>query len=299
MGHEVVGVFDGGTVWPEGYATQFAEEHAIGRVYNDLAEMAQDVDVATIHSCNWEIHLSRAEPFVDAGKGVLIDKPLVGNCADAARLLRWETEGKRVWGGSSLRWSQEIVELHASLAEAGDHVHTAFAGCAVDDFNYGIHAYGLLSAIMGPGATKVRFLGTARQNHIQVDWADGKMGLLAVGAQSGYLPFYATVVSDGGVKHTEIDATRVYRALLERSLPYLGGATSSAPMCMRDLLEPELMALAALRSRQQDGLTICLDELDPAGPSYDGSVFADSYATMRRSGTENFVVYRDSRVGGK
>ncbi len=49
MGHEVAGVYDGGAVWLAGYAEAFARERGIPRVFDDLAEMAQAVDVAIIH----------------------------------------------------------------------------------------------------------------------------------------------------------------------------------------------------------------------------------------------------------
>ena len=64
---EVVGVYDAGAVWPEGYALEFANQHGIPRVFQCLAEMAQAVDVAIIHSCNWDLHVERARPFVEAG----------------------------------------------------------------------------------------------------------------------------------------------------------------------------------------------------------------------------------------
>ncbi len=297
QGHEVIGVFESGTVWPAGYAEAFAREHAIPRVFSDLDAMAQAVDVAIIHTCNWDLHLARCEPFLRAGKGVLIDKPLIGNLRDAQTLLDWAARGARVCGGSSLRWASEIHDFLAEPEAERGRIHTVFAGCAVDDFNYGIHAYAMLSGLLGAGATSVRYLGQSRQREIRVTWSEGRTGLLLVGAQPGYLPFYATVVTDRSVRYLEIDASRVYRALLERALPYLGGETDVPPLPLRELLEPELIALAARLSRHAHGAEIALADLAFGTPGYDGARFAAEYRRMRLSGTETFKVYSDSQAG--
>src|SRR5690554_1529726 len=87
LGHDVIGVYDGGTVYPDGFAKQFAAERGIENVFSSLEEMAEAVDVAIIHSCNWDLHIDRALPFVSAGKGLLIDKPLAGKPYDLHKLL--------------------------------------------------------------------------------------------------------------------------------------------------------------------------------------------------------------------
>ncbi|MCB0128574.1 MAG: hypothetical protein KDE58_40190, partial [Caldilineaceae bacterium] len=75
LGHSVVGVWDGGAVHPPGYADQFAATHGIRHVFEDLGAMVDAVDCAIIHSCDWDTHIAKAQPFVEAGKALLIDKP--------------------------------------------------------------------------------------------------------------------------------------------------------------------------------------------------------------------------------
>jgi hypothetical protein len=291
LSHQVVGVYDGGTVWQSGYAVRFAQEHNIPQVFDDLGAMANAVDVAIIHSCNWGLHTQRAEPFLRAGKGVMLDKPLVGNLRDAHQLLDWSAQGQRVFGGSSLRWTKEVAEYLAQPIEERGQVHTVLVGCAVDDFNYGIHAYALLHSIMGSGAERVRYLGTATQKLIQVTWRDNRIGMLSIGAQPGYLPLYATIVSDQTVRYVEPDVPQAYRRLLETTLPYLGGIVAQAPLSMRDLLEPELIALAAKNSWMHDGAPVLLSDLSLDDEGYDGAAFACEYRQMKQTGTENFRVY--------
>lgn len=146
MGHEVVGVYDGGTVYPSGYAEQFALEHTIAYVFTSLKAMAADVDLAIIHSCNWDLHIERARPFVLAGKALLFDKPMAGNLRDLQQIVEWSKSGVRMTGGSALRFCYEAQAWRESHDAKLDWVY-AYAGCAVDEFNYGIHAYSLLRAV--------------------------------------------------------------------------------------------------------------------------------------------------------
>src|ERR1041385_4449272 len=82
LGHEVVGVWDGGAVHPSEYVDKFCADKEIPRRYDTLEAMAGDVDLAIVHACNWDTHVEKARPFVEAGKAVLIDKPLAGNMRD-------------------------------------------------------------------------------------------------------------------------------------------------------------------------------------------------------------------------
>jgi hypothetical protein len=107
------------------------------------------------------------------------------------------------------------------------------------------------------------------------------MGLLAVGAQPAWIPFYATIVSERVCRQIQVDSGRLYRALLERALPYLSGQTDRPPVPMRELIEPELAAIAALKSWSSgDGLAL-LEELEKDSPSYDGAAFAREYRKAR------------------
>jgi hypothetical protein len=275
LGHQVVAVFDGGTVHEEGYASQFAEKHEIKVVCETLEEMAQIVDIAIIHSVNWDLHVERARPFVKAGKAVLIDKPMAGNMRDIRQLLEWERSGVRMTGGSSLSVCEEVKEWHREH-DPNDKIVTVLAGCSVDDFNYGIHAFYLLQAIMGPGIESVRSTGVHLQHQIELIWQDGRKGFLSVGATQGYLPFYATIVTEHTVKHLQVDNSRLYRSFLEASLPYLAG--DAEPFAaISQLLEVELAALAVRRSFLSGGQRVALKQLSDDDQGYEGAAFAAQY----------------------
>ena len=61
--------------------------------------------------------------------------------------------------------------------------------------------------------------------------------VLVVG-DAAWIPFYATMVSLKGATHLVPQVDKVYRALLERTLPYLAGETAEPPLPADVLIEP-------------------------------------------------------------
>ena len=280
LGHEVVGIWDGGAVHPRSYVEKFAQDHEVPKVYEKIEEMVGEVDCAVVHGCDWDSHIEKARPFVEAGKGVLLDKPMVGTMQDIQQLLDWAAAGKRVSGGSSLRFAVEVKAYLDESADERGEVHTAFAGCGTDEFNYGIHAYALLSGLMGPGIRSVRYLGASAQKQLQVTWKDGRIGYLCIG-EGAWLPFHITAVTDKQVRQITCDNSKLYRSLLENVLPYLVGEQEEPPLSMAELVEPELCALAARQSWQQGGTEVFLSDLQLDDSGYDGAVFAVGYRRQR------------------
>ncbi|MBV7333346.1 Gfo/Idh/MocA family oxidoreductase [Chloroflexi bacterium TSY] len=277
LGHDVVGVWDGGSVHPAGYADRFADEHQISHTFATLEEMVGAVDCAILHSCDWDTHIAKARPFVEAGKSVLIDKPLAGNLRDLQQIRRWVEAGARISGGSSLRFCRETQAWLARPVTERGTPHTVFCGCAVDEFNYGIHAYSMLSGILGGGVASVQHLSQSVQRRIAIKWPDGCSGLLVIGTAAKWMPFYATIVTEQGVTHYQADTTQLYQAQLEAILPYLAKETDEPPLSLEAWLEPELCALAARHSWLHEDCEVTLDDLPDDDPGYDGALFAEGY----------------------
>lgn len=284
MGHEVVAIWDGGSVHPVGHAQQFADRFGIPRVFERMEDMVEHVDCAIIHGCDWDLHIDKARPFVEAGKSVLIDKPLAGNVRDLEQLREWARQGAKITGGSSLRFCYESQRWLAQPVGERGTPHTVLAGCAVDEFNYGIHAYSLLAGLMGSGATSVRHLGEHVQRRVQVNWPDGRMGLVVVGKAEAWVPFYASIATEKLAAQFVTDNSLLYRALLEAVLPYLAGEKDDPPVPMDELVEAELCAIAARQSWMNGDVEVMLADLPQDAPGYDGAAFATGYRAMRYPG---------------
>jgi len=278
---EVVAAWDSGETRPAGFAKEFCKKMSIAKAVDKMEDLLDLVDGVIVHTTNWDKHVEQARPFVEAGKSVLIDKPMAGNMQDINQLLDWAKQKKRVTGGSSLRFAYEVQEfLKEPVAERGE-VHTAFAGCGVDDFNYGIHAYALICGLMGVGVKSVQYMVSTRQKHIRINWKNGTAGIICVGTVDAWLPFYATAVTTKKVVSITTDNSRIYRSLLEAELPYLTGKVENPPIAMNDLVEPELAALAAKSSWLNGGGEVFLSDLGLKSPSYDGKEFAIEYRRAR------------------
>lgn len=280
LGHEVVAVWDGGSVHPAGYVSDFARKHAIERVCRSLEEMIPLVDLAIIHGVDWDTHLDKALPFVQAGKAVLIDKPFAGNLINLQTVESWLARGGRVAGGSSLWFAEEVQEYHRTR-DVDDPPQTVFCGCGVDEFNYGIHGYTLACALMGSGALSVRHLGQEGQRRVLVRYPGGRTAILAVGAAKQWLPYYATAITRKGVWTRILDHNRLYRSFLTAVLPYLSGEVAQPPVLPRDLLQPERIALAAQLSWRDHDREVPLDDTDLLRARYDGAAFARQYRAAR------------------
>ena len=281
---EVVAAWDSGETRPEGYAKQFCKERGIPSAVDRLEDMVDMVDGAIVHTTNWDRHLDQARPFVDADKSVLIDKPIVGNLKDANEVLDWAKQGKRVTGGSSLRFSKPVAEFLALPVEERGNIHTAYAATGVDEYNYGIHAYAIVSGLMGVGIRSAQYIGFSGQKNIKLTWKDGRIGLLTIG-RNAWLPFRITVVTDTRTEHIDgSSGESPYRALLQATLPYMTGAVDAPPFPTAEQLEPELAALAARMSWMNHGREVFLDDLTLDDPGYDGTQFALEYRRARIGG---------------
>ena len=279
---EVVAAWDSGETRPAGFAAEFCAQHGIPHAVENMTDMLPLVDGVIVHTTNWDRHVEQARPFVEAGKSVLIDKPLAGNLRDLNTILDWMKSGRRVCGGSSLRFCKGALDFVAEPEAERGRILTAYTTSGVDEFNYGIHAYAQVCAVMGPGARSARFLGSCgRQKNILLEWNHGGVAIITIGRSAAWLPFMLTIVTDRKVVQIPHDNVNLYRSMLAAQLPYLTGQTDVPPLPCSMIAEPELLALAARKSWLTGGNTVFLDDLRTDDPGYDGTEFAVEYRRAR------------------
>ena len=281
MGHDVCALHDGGAVHSPDYVHQFAQQHNIARVCEHLDEMADVVDCAVLLGVNWNRRLDQVRPFIEAEKSVLIDKPVAGNPADLRQLSAWIDGGKRISGGSSLRFCNETRNWLAQSVEERGTPHTVLCGCGNDAFFYGIHAAAMLHGIMGSCVSSVRHLGNypgapRAQRRIQINWPDGRTGVLVIGQTESWMNFFTCIITEKSATQFRTDAGKLYRALFESTLPFLSGEMDVPPLCGAEFIEPELCLLAARYSWMNGDCEVPLADLtDDAG--YDSREFLATY----------------------
>ena len=276
---EVVAAWDSGETRPEGFAKTFAKDFNIPYTPETLEEMLPLVDGVIVHTTNWDKHLEQARIFVEAGKAVYLDKPVAGNLEEINQILDWIKQGKRVTGGSVLRFCREVIACRDEVAAMGETIYTGYSCIGVDDYNYGIHGYATLIAAMGPEVLSVQYIGSSNQKQILIKFTNGRVGILTVG-KTKWLPFNLTATTGSKVHQVAVDNMQLYRAMLEKVMPYFTGKTDEVPLEATSLVMPELTALAAKQSWLNNGAEVFITDIAKE-ISYDGGQFAREYRRAR------------------
>ncbi len=271
----VVACWDGGSVRPPGYARQFAAEHNIPAAVPALTDLIPLVDVVFVQSCNWDLHAQRVRPFVEAGKGVYIDKPLAGNVADLLQLKEWVAQGADIIGGSSLRCCEEVKRIHAQTQGGG--LSTIFASGPNDFFNYGIHVVEMVQGVIGldrsTPAVAVTHLGSHNAVRLLVDYQDGLQAVLELQAAAGF----SLAVSAANGHWSATVQSDFYRALLQDVVAHFQ-EKRPFPADIDMLCEAVMVLLAGRESMRRGRLApVRIDEFAADAPGFDGHSFTADY----------------------
>ena len=267
---DVVAICDMGDVRGPGYAAQFAKTHGIPHACASPEEMAERVDAAVILGCNWDAHLERARPFVEAGKPVFIDKPVVGRMQDVELLDRWLKSGADIIGGSAVRYAPQVERLRAEVGP--ENIYSLFATCPGDIFHYGIHSYELVTAVMGGGIAAVTYVGGERPAVFRLRYGDGRQALIQLETPAGRA--HMIVSHTRGVDAVDLSRKDPYGPLIGHMLAHFR-RERPFPTPTRLLLECCRAAIAGRLSRET-GTEVPLSTL-PSDAGYDGNAFARAY----------------------
>ena len=277
-GVKVNALWDGRDVWPEGYDDQFARENDIPHVCKKLEDMLEHVDAVMIHGVNWDKHVDRAYPFLEAKKPVLIDKPMVGKVRDIYALLELHvTHGTPEFGGSALRYAQEIPLLRSQADRIGE-VSTVVATGPGDFFSYGIHTTELAQGMIGTGANYVEYVAENKSSFVAVTYHNGFVLMLQL--QQPFHEWSMCLYSATGMHTVRIDPSHMYEAFLQHFIDMVNG--KEIPFTLEAPLEAVKIHIAAKLSRQHGG-KIYLSEI-PAEEGFDGAAYAAEYAAAKRRG---------------
>jgi predicted dehydrogenase len=272
---ELTAVYDHGDVWPSGYAERFAQEHSARAVANP-EDMIGHVDGVMVVGTNWDRHLERARPFLEAGVPTFVDKVTVGRVRDGIRLLEAAQRGKApLMGGSSLRYGVEVAALRERLDAIGGPL-TAWACGPGDFFNYGIHTVEMLHGAIGGGVRSVQFVGEHGPALFALRYDDGRVAIIQLHTPGG---FRLTICGHKGSATTEVDAGGCYAEMLKRFIHMV--RTGEPPIPFSESLEAVKVLIAARRSRAT-GEMVYLDDLT-ADEGFDGEAFILDYARQRRA----------------
>lgn len=278
-------------VYNDGFRTDeevdaFIKKFGLEKRYYSLSEMAKNVDIAFIQSCNWDRHIELAKPFIKAGIPVFIDKPLVGNMKDVKTIEKLAEKGAVILGTSALRYTYEHDSFFAVPEEnRGEIVHVSTM-VGVDEFNYAIHA---IESIMGflrnTSPVSVRYIGTGVVGETPCDsfyvrFDSGATACYHI-CLKGWQPSTALVMTTKTSFAYKIDTNKVYEAMLKHVVNYLegkeNGLVSVSKMC-----ESIKIMLAGKKSKETGGKEVLISKLKTSDPGFDGAKFEVEYAAQQR-----------------
>lgn len=255
--------------------------HLKGKV-EKIADMVDCVDIGFVQSGNWEKHLDQAMPFIEKGKPVFIDKPIVGSVKDINRLRELVANGAVIYGSSSVRHCKAIQNFLAiDVAERGD-VLALYGCCGVDEFNYSIHVVECFSELAQSKAISGKFLGESvgcggkKMEMYSIDFENGVTGTYQFVRGSWY-PFFFTVVTTKKVFHIEITGDELYTALLQeiyREMTY----GKSKLVDIETLINCTQAMLCGKKSKEEyNGGKVTIEMLGDSD-KFDGYKFEKEYA---------------------
>lgn len=188
------------------------------------ADLGEQVDAAIVSSRDGARHLEQARPLLEAGRAVLVDKPLAASVEDAEELLALaERSGAVLLSCSALRFVPEI-ELFVPSAASGRLRHLHVSGPADPDsehsglFFYGIHHIEAALEILGdpvvePGSLEVSASreGDTAIATAQIAGTRVTFTFLTPGAGTR-TPFHATAIYESAVVSHDLTLSRDYNA---------------------------------------------------------------------------------------
>lgn len=270
----------------------FKNRFNLDAIVDTIDEMADKVDVGFIQSCNWDKHLDQAMPFIEKGKPVFIDKPIVGSMADIDRLRSLVAGGAKIMGSSSVRYCPEIRNFLSQSEEVRGKILTIYGTSGTDEFNYSVHIVEAMSQLAGAKACKCQYLGEAltadkqRCQSYSIDYENGIKGIYSA-CLDVWQPFVIVVVTTKSVYHFEVDLNQIYPSLLREIYKELARGESILADT-EELINCTQIMLCGKKSRdERNGQVVSIEELEP-GDRFDGDAFEKEYALIA-----NRNVYKD------
>ncbi len=266
----------------DGEVDAFISKNGLSGRASSLQELAEKTDIGFIQSCDWSKHIEYAMPFIERGKPVFIDKPLVGSVRDIARVRELVANGAEIVGfSSSVRLAEEVCGFLSTPVEERGEVVAIYATSGVDEFNYGIHVSEVITEIAGAPGVACQYIGSAKNADgvCEIYNAQFANGVLATYYTylTGWRPFHVSIMTTKGHFDFTIDTAKIYKALLMKISEMLKRGDRLTDGIEKVLNASEIM-LCGKRSRDfENGALVRISDLRD-DDAFDGPAFFDFYS---------------------
>lgn len=278
-------------IYNDGFRTDeevdtFIKNYGLEARYRSLDEMAKNVDLAFIQSCNWDRHIELASPFLKAGIPVFIDKPIAGNLKDCLALEKLAEEGHVILGTSAMRYTYERDSFFAVPEEQRGRILHVSTMVGVDEFNYAIHSVeSILGFLKGDSAVSCRYIGGGLVGDVPSDsyyvrFASGATACYHI-CLKGWQPSTVLVMTEKTSFAYKLDVNKLYEAMLKHVSAWLEGKPNDL-VSVPDMTMAVKVMLAGKKSKANGGTEERLDALTESDPCFDGYAFERFYADSNR-----------------
>ncbi len=267
----------------------FKEKFNLEEICQSVEEMADKADVGFVHSCNWEKHLPLAKPFIDSGKPVFIDKPLVGTVKDVAKVREYVKNGAKILGASAVVHGDTIREFLAKPIEERGEILSIYGVSGTNEFDYSIHIVEAISALAQSRAVSNTYIGSgytkdgAKCENFALEFENGIHAVYST-QLCGWMPFTITVVTTKGA-FTFDPAENSYNNFLKELCDELTTGKSRLSDIETILNACEIMICGKKSRDELNGKKVTISDLCE-DDGFDGNAFEEYYER-----TANRAVY--------
>ena len=239
-------------------ARHIAKASLIDNVVEKPEEMIGKVDAVICATDNGDEHVERCKPFLDAGLPMFIDKPLINKEEDLRMFMKWRKEGKKFITSSCMRYAKEFEPYYQSTYELGKLMYIC-SPMSKKWETYGIHAIEQMYPLLGKGFVSVQNTGTYEQAQVHLVHSSGcrvdiPQGIGMAGA--GIL-----MIGTRGSHYIRcMDSYYAFKKQLDLFVNWL--RTGAEPVDFDDTVEMMKIVIAGLKSREENGRIVKLDEIN-------------------------------------
>jgi predicted dehydrogenase len=248
-------------IWTDdpGDAPRVAAASKIERVVDAPENVIGEVDAVIIATDDGNDHVRRARPFIEAGLPVFVDKPLATNVPDLKQFIAWQAAGAQILSTSGMRYMPELEQVNGRRDEIGEARWITSFTCKTWE-RYGIHALESVCSLLGPGFVSAQTAHQAGSDIVHLRHRSGTQVTLAA-IHDAYGSFGSVHVY--GIKGQLALALKDTHTAFRRQLVAFVDMvrTKRAPIPFTQTVELMTILIAGIRSREQDGRVVRLDEI--------------------------------------
>ena len=259
----------------------FIKNHGLDKRFMSINDMADYADIGFIQGCDWDTHVKYAVPFIEKGKPVFIDKPIVGNIKDCKKIKELADNGAVILGSSSVRYANEIRDFLAIDENTRGKTVNVFGSVGVDEFNYGIHIVEGICGLIPEKPVSVCYMGSGRidEKICETYYVKFENGVTAIYNSfiGTWQPFEFVIMTTKTTYQFRIDTSTIYKSLLDRICDYMETGINNMASA-NQLIDPVMILLAGRRSRETKGGEVKLSDIPDDDPGFDGALLCKNYA---------------------